>query len=83
MEFIHVRVPVEVRQQFKAITASLGKSMTEVCGELILQYLKENTKEVAQQLPDNLHIQIKPKTSLKVNIFEGLLGVEILQNFVH
>ena len=47
MEFIHVRVPVEVRQQFKAITASLGKSMTEVCGELILQYLKENTKEVA------------------------------------
>lgn len=47
MEFIHIRVPKEVRQQFKTVTASKGQSMTEVAGDLILQYLSKNTKEVA------------------------------------
>lgn len=47
MEFIHIRVPKEVRQQFKVATASKGKSMTEVAGDLILQYLSEIKKEVA------------------------------------
>ena len=47
MEFIHIRVPKEVRQEFKSITASKGKSMTEVAGDLILQYLSEIRKEVA------------------------------------
>lgn len=47
MEFIHIRVPKEVRQQFKTVTASKGKSMTEVVGDLILRYLSEIQKEVA------------------------------------
>ena len=47
MEFIHIRVPKEVRQQFKSVTASKGESMTEVAKNLILQYLSEINKEVA------------------------------------
>lgn len=47
MEFIHIRVPKEVRQEFKSITASKGQSMTEVVGDLILRYLSEIRKEVA------------------------------------
>ena len=47
MEFIHIRVPREVRQQLKSITASKGQSMTEVVGDLILRYLSEIKKEVA------------------------------------
>lgn len=44
MEFIHVRVPKEVRQEFKSYVASIGKSMNEVLGELVTRYLRE-TKE--------------------------------------
>lgn len=47
MDFIHIRVPKEVRKQFKTVTASKGKSMTEVAGDLILRYLSEIKKEVA------------------------------------
>lgn len=47
MEFIHIRVPKEVRKEFKTVTASKGESMTEVAKNLILQYLSEIKKEVA------------------------------------
>lgn len=47
MDFIHIRVPKEVRQQFKSVTASMGKSMNEVAGDLILRYLSEINKGVA------------------------------------
>lgn len=41
MDFIHIRVPKEVRQQFKAVAATLGKSMTQLLGEMITEYLRE------------------------------------------
>lgn len=47
MEFIHIRVPLKVRQDFKAVAAKKGKSMTELAGDLIAQYLIEIEKEVA------------------------------------
>lgn len=47
MKFIHIRVPEEVRRQFKTVTASKGASMNEVISSLILQYLKEVKKEAA------------------------------------
>lgn len=41
MDFIHIRVPRDVRQQFKAVAATLGKSMTQIIGEMITEFLKE------------------------------------------
>lgn len=41
MEIIHIRVPKEVRQQFKVVAATLGKSMTQLMGELITEYLRK------------------------------------------
>jgi len=41
MEFIHIRVPKEVRQQFKIVATTLGKSMTQLLGEMITEYLRE------------------------------------------
>lgn len=41
MDFIHIRVPRDVRQQFKAVAATLDKSMTQIIGELIIEFLKE------------------------------------------
>lgn len=47
MEFIHIRVPRETRQAFKAYTASLGVSMTAYLGELIKRVL-EDKRELTQ-----------------------------------
>lgn len=41
MDFIHIRVPKEVRQQFKVVAATLGKSMTQIIGEMITEFLRE------------------------------------------
>lgn len=45
-EFIHVRVPEEVRNAFKALAASKGSSMTKIVANLIVDYL-EKQKETA------------------------------------
>jgi predicted DNA-binding protein len=41
MDFIHIRVPSETRQELKVIAATLGISMTQLIGELINEYLSE------------------------------------------
>ncbi len=41
MEFIHIRVPRETRQQFKIVATTLGKSMTQLLGEMITEFLRE------------------------------------------
>lgn len=41
MDFIHIRVPKEVRQQFKIVATTLGKSMTQLLGEMITEFLRE------------------------------------------
>lgn len=41
MEFIHIRVPREIRQALKAFTASQGISMTAFVGDLIKQFLRD------------------------------------------
>lgn len=46
MDFIHIRVPRETRNQLKAIAATLDKSMTQLLGELIDEYLTEIKKGV-------------------------------------
>lgn len=40
MTQILFRVPKEVHQQFKVAAAALGKSMTQLMGELITEFLK-------------------------------------------
>lgn len=47
MDFIHIRIPSEVRQRLKVEAATQGKSMTKLIGDLITQYLSEIRKEVA------------------------------------
>ena len=39
MDFIHIRVPSQTRQELKILAATLGKSMTQLIGELINEYL--------------------------------------------
>lgn len=39
MDFIHIRVPSAIRQELKIVAATLGKSMTQLIGELINEYL--------------------------------------------
>lgn len=46
MEMLHIRLPKEVRKEFKLCAVSQGKSMTALVGDLIEQYLKIK-KEVA------------------------------------
>lgn len=41
MEFIHIRVPIEVRRELKAYTASKGLSMTSLIGDLIMKFLRD------------------------------------------
>lgn len=38
---IHVRLPEDIRQKFKAVTALENKSMTQVIGDLITAYLRD------------------------------------------
>lgn len=46
MNFIHIRVPIEIRNSFKAIAASKGMSMTQLAYKLIADFLEKN-KETA------------------------------------
>lgn len=46
MYFIHIRVPKETRNKLKAIAATLDKSMTQLLGELIDEYLSEIKKGI-------------------------------------
>lgn len=41
MDFIHIRVPSDVRQQLKIVAATRNISMTQLIGELIKEYLSE------------------------------------------
>lgn len=42
MNFIHIRVPIEIRKAFKALAASKGLSMTQLATSLIVDYLEKN-----------------------------------------
>ncbi|MCM1339917.1 MAG: hypothetical protein NC191_09630 [Muribaculaceae bacterium] len=46
MNFIHIRVPIEIRKAFKALAASRGQSMTELAKTLIVEFLEKH-KEAA------------------------------------
>jgi len=41
MTQILFRVPKELHQRFKVAAASLGKSMTQLLGEMITEFLRE------------------------------------------
>lgn len=44
MNFIHIRVPIEIRKAFKALAASKGLSMTQLASSLIVDYLEKKEK---------------------------------------
>lgn len=44
MSLIHIRISQETRMQFKAICATLNKSMTQVIGDLITEFLSREIK---------------------------------------
>lgn len=46
MEIIHIRVPSETRQDLKIVAATQGKSMTQLIGEMINEFLKEIKRAV-------------------------------------
>ncbi len=46
MNFLHIRLPLEIRTAFKTLAASKGVSMTQLAQELIADYLEKN-KETA------------------------------------
>lgn len=46
MDFIHIRVSQETRKQFKAVCATLNKSMTQVIGDLISEFLNREIEEL-------------------------------------
>ncbi len=45
MTKLHISVPVDLRNQYKALCASLGSSMDSVTRELIRVFILENSKE--------------------------------------
>ena len=47
MTKIHINLSNETKNSLKAAAASQGMSMTELVGDLIVQYLSEIRKEVA------------------------------------
>ena len=62
MEFIHIRVPIEVRRELKAYTASKGLSMTSLIGDLIMKFLRDKKGAKNSQNLQVNNTTNKPKT---------------------
>lgn len=45
MTKIHISIPIDLRNQYKAVCASMGSSMDSITRELIRVFLSENSKE--------------------------------------